>query len=59
MVVIQLGDTSYDGEHRSYNLVVEMFTSQQRTPRRRGFLNDFRARRVSVVCGKQSPLGLE
>ncbi|KAH3897884.1 hypothetical protein DPMN_022080 [Dreissena polymorpha] len=26
-LVIQLGDTSYDGEHRSYNRVVEMFTS--------------------------------
>ncbi|KAH3895056.1 hypothetical protein DPMN_019216 [Dreissena polymorpha] len=26
-LVIQLGDTSYDGEHRSYNRVVEIFTS--------------------------------
>ncbi|KAH3895182.1 hypothetical protein DPMN_019342 [Dreissena polymorpha] len=26
-LVIQLGDTSYDGQHRSYNRVVEMFTS--------------------------------
>ncbi|KAH3878195.1 hypothetical protein DPMN_002081 [Dreissena polymorpha] len=26
-LVIQLGDMSYDGQHRSYNRVVEMFTS--------------------------------
>ncbi|KAH3896400.1 hypothetical protein DPMN_020577 [Dreissena polymorpha] len=48
-LVIQLGDTSYDGEHRSYNRVVEMFKSSTTDTTKERILNDFRAGRVSVV----------
>ncbi|XP_052260469.1 ATP-dependent DNA helicase RecQ-like [Dreissena polymorpha] len=48
-LVIQLGNTSYDGQHRSYNRVVEMFTSSTTDATKERILNDFRAGRVSVV----------
>ncbi|XP_052249596.1 ATP-dependent helicase wrn-1-like [Dreissena polymorpha] len=48
-LVIQLGDTSYDGEHRSCNRVVEMFTSSTTDATKGRILNDFRAGRVRVV----------
>ncbi|KAH3895603.1 hypothetical protein DPMN_019768 [Dreissena polymorpha] len=48
-LVIQLGDTSYNGEHRSYNRVVEMFTSSTTDATKGRILNDFRAGRVRVV----------
>ncbi|KAH3715196.1 hypothetical protein DPMN_057902 [Dreissena polymorpha] len=48
-LVIQLGDTSYDGEHRSCNRVVEMFTSSTTDATKERILNDFRAGRVRVV----------
>ena len=48
-LVIQLGDTSYDGEHRSCNRVFEMFTSSTTDATKERILNDFRAGRVRVV----------